>query len=144
MWSAVRGTQIPYEADAPLGWLWFQFHNSWNTSSHDNGKHLVIIEIFDNAGNRLKPVGSPGTGTEKTFSYRRWVDEENTIAVNFAALTHMFHVDNVHCYAHIVDFRKNGVSSIEECQFITGCTTDQFTVGYYSFHTNGFMRNYIL
>ncbi|HXG06468.1 MAG TPA: hypothetical protein VNI77_03985 [Nitrososphaera sp.] len=42
------------------------------------------------------------------------------VAVNFAALTHMFHVDNIKCYGDIVDFRKNGVPSTAECQFITG------------------------
>jgi hypothetical protein len=135
---------IPYEADAPLGWLWFQYHQTWNTTVHDNAKHLVVVEIFDASGNRLKPNGAPGADMAKPFTYRRWIDEENTVAVNFVALTHMFHVDNIKCYGDIVDFRRNGVPSTAECQFITGCGTDNFSVGMYAFHVNGFMSSYNL
>ena len=135
---------IPYEADAPLGWLWFQFHQIWNTTTHENGKHLVIIEIFDNGGNRLKPTTSSGTGNPIAFSYRRWVDEENTNTVNYAALTHMFHIDNISCYGDIVDLRKNGIPSTEECQFLTGCANDTFSAGFYAFHKNNFMSSYHL
>jgi len=135
---------IPYEADAPFGWLWFQYHQTWNTTAYDNTKHLVIVEIFDANGNRLKPNGAPGSDIAKPFTFRRWIDEENTTTVNFAALTHMFHVDNIKCYGDIVDFRKNGVPSTAECQFIAGCATDNFSVGMYAFHVNGFMSSYHL
>jgi hypothetical protein len=148
--------EIPYEADAPLGWLWLQYHQKWNTISSDttssepgigfisDDKYLVIVEIFDPAKNRLKPSAAPGTGTGIAFNYRKWEDFDNTEVVNFAALTHMFHVNNVHCYADIVDFRKNGTASLEECQYIVGCPADTFSVGFYAFHEDEFMNNYIL
>ncbi|NOJ27181.1 MAG: hypothetical protein DA330_04130 [Nitrososphaera sp.] len=140
---------IPYESDAPDGgWLWFQFHQWWNTLvdpvSIVNGKYLVTVEVFDASGNRLKPNGSVGLGTDKPFTFRRWTTETITDAVNFAALTHLFHVNNVSCYGDIVDLRKNSVPSIEECQFIQGCTNDNFSVGFYAFHVNRFMASYSL
>ena len=136
---------IPYEADAPDGgWLWFQFHQSWNTTKGDNAKYLIVVEVFDAAGNRLKPQGAPGAGTEKPFTFRRWSSEAMTDPVNYAALVHMFHADNVSCYGDIVDLRKNGVSSTEECQFIQACQNDGFSVGFYAFHAKNFMASYRL
>ncbi|HEX6067886.1 MAG TPA: hypothetical protein VFZ05_03715, partial [Nitrososphaera sp.] len=136
---------IPYEADAPDGgWLWFQFHQSWNTTKGDNAKYLIVVEVFDAAGNKIKPQGSAGTGTEKPFTFRRWSSEALTDAVNYAALAHMFHADNIACYGDIVDLRKNGMPSTEECQFIQGCENDNFAVGFYAFHANKFMASYRL
>ena len=140
---------IPYESDAPDGgWLWFQFHQSWNTLQDPisivDDNYLVIVEVFDAAGSRLRPNGATGAGTDKPFTFRRWSTETTTDAVNFAALTHLFHVNNVSCYGDIVDLRKNGVPSIEECQFIQGCANDNFSVGFYAFHANKFMASYSL
>jgi hypothetical protein len=136
---------IPYESDAPDGgWLWFQFHHAWNTTLHDNGKQLVIVEVFDAAGNRIKPAAAPGAGSPVGFTFRRWVDETNTAAVNFAALSHMFHVDNVSCYGDIVALRKNDQAVSGPCLFLQGCTGDDFTVRFYGFHVNGFMHSYNL
>lgn len=136
---------IPYEADAPAGgWLWFQFHQSWNTKQGDNAKYLIVVEVFDAAGNRLKPQGSPGSGTDKPFTFRRWSSETLTDVVNYPALAHMFHADNISCYGDIVDVRKNGTPSTEECQFIQGCESDNFSVGFYAFHVKGFMKGYSL
>jgi hypothetical protein len=136
---------IPYESDAPDGgWLWFQFHHAWNTAQHDNGKHVVIVEVFDAAGNRIKPAGAPGAGNPVGFTFRRWTDEINTAAVNFAALTHLFHVDNVSCYGDIVALRKNNEAVSGPCLFLQGCTGDNFTVRFYAFHANNFMHSYNL
>ena len=136
---------IPYESDAPDGgWLWFQFHHAWNTTQHDNGKHVVIVEVFDAAGNRIKPAGAPGAGNPVGFTFRRWTDETNTVAVNFAALTHLFHVDNVSCYGDIVALRKNNEAVSGPCLFLQGCAGDNFTVRFYAFHTNNFMHSYNL
>lgn len=136
---------IPYESDAPDGgWLWFQFHQSWNTAEHDNGKHVVIVEVFDAAGNRIKPAGAPGAGSPVGFTFRRWTDETNTAAVNFAALTHLFHVDNVACYGDIVALRKNNEPAAGACLFLQGCTDDNFAVRFYAFHVNNFMQSYSL
>jgi hypothetical protein len=136
---------IPYESDAPDGgWLWFQFHQSWNTTQGENAKYLIVVEVFDAAGNRLRPQGSVGAGAEKPFTFRRWSSETMTDAVNFAALVHMFHADNISCYGDIVDLRKNGAPSTEECQFIQACTTDNFSVGFYAFHAKNFMASYRL
>lgn len=136
---------IPYESDAPDGgWLWFQFHQSWNTTQGENAKYLIEVEVFDAAGSRLRPQGSVGSGTEKPFTFRRWSSEAMTDAVNYAALAHMFHADNISCYGDIVDLRKNGAPSTEECQFIQACTTDNFSVGFYAFHAKNFMASYRL
>jgi hypothetical protein len=140
---------IPYESDAPDGgWLWFQFHQSWNTLvdpvSIVDDNYLVIVETFDAAGNRLRPNGAAGAGIDKSFTFRRWTTETTTDAVNFAALAHLFHVNNVSCYGDIVDLRKNSVPTTEECQFIQGCANDNFSVGFYAFHANRFMASYSL
>lgn len=140
---------IPYESDAPDGgWLWFQFHQSWNTLQDPvsivDDNYLVIVDVFDAAGNRLRPNGAAGMGVDKPFTFRRWSTETATDAVNFAALAHLFHVNNVSCYGDIVDLRKNGTASTEECQFIQGCANDNFSVGFYAFHANRFMASYSL
>ncbi len=136
---------IPYESDAPDGgWLWFQFHQSWNTTLHDNGKHLVIVEVFDAAGNRIKPAGAMGAGIDKPFTFRRWSTETATDAVNYAALVHIFHADNVACYGDIVALRKNDAPVEGSCLFLTGCSGDKFTVRFYAFHVNKFMHSYNL
>lgn len=136
---------IPYESDAPDGgWLWFQFHQSWKTTLHDNAKHLIIVEVFDAAGNRVRPAGATDAGIDKPFTFRRWSSETNTDAVNFAALSHMFHVDNVACYGDIVALRKNDAAIEGSCLFLTGCSGDKFTVRFYAFHANKFMHSYNL
>lgn len=93
-----------------------------------------------------KPSTSPPSdpGTTKPFNYLRWIDETNTTPVNFAVLTHMFHVNNKHCYGDIYDLRKNHVPSIEECQYMVGCENDAFSVGFFAFHEDNFMQSYHL
>ena len=69
----------------------------------------------------------------------------------FADVAHLFWIDNQAVEGDIVDFRKNGVPSSEECQFISGPATTTVAVGFRAFHargvlnpTNTFMRSYAL
>lgn len=90
--------------------------------------------MFDKDGNRLRPNGATGAGTDKAFTFRRWTAPGTTFAVPFAALTHMLWWDNRRATAEIVDIRKNGSPSSAECQFLAGAALDTVTVGYRAFH----------
>jgi len=137
--QAVGGTaglfKIPYDADAL--WLGGQFHQSLDTRLYPNGRYLIILEVFDSTGARLKPTGSPGAGTDKDFSYLRWLVEtgpDSIATVPFAALTHLFWFDNRPCYGDIEDLKKNHVANTAECQFLSGPSTTLFSVGFRAFH----------
>jgi hypothetical protein len=127
---------IPYWDNAHQ-WLHGQFHHSWNTVIEDNGRYLVILEIFDSAGNRLRPIGAPDEGIDTDFDFLRWTDPVNLTPVRYASLMHVFWVDKQPCYADIEDLRLNGMQSTEECQFLTGNAESQFSAGFRAFHANG-------
>ncbi len=128
--------RIPYW-DANNQWLYGQFHHRWNTLSNANGRYLLSVEIFDAAGNRLRPNGASGGGVDTNFHFLRWIDPVNTVQVPFAALQHVFWVDKQACYGDIEDLRMNGVSSNQECQFMSGVAGSTFSAGYRAFHQNG-------
>jgi hypothetical protein len=139
---------IPYW-DAGHQWLHGQFHHSWNTMLEANGRHLVIVEIFNSAGDRLRPTGATGDGLDKNFDFLRWVDSVNTTPVPYASLVHVFWTDKQPCYADIEDLRKDGVANTEECQFMSGKKKSTFSAGFRAFHANGpiaepFMWYYIM
>jgi hypothetical protein len=123
--------KIPFGTD----WLWPQYHNYWSTTAEPNGRYMMEVEVFDAAGNRLKPTGTPGSGTDAAFNFLRWTDSVNTTPVPFPDLLHLFWVDNVPCYAKIVDLRMNGVANTAECQFMTGDCCSTFSAGYRAFHS---------
>lgn len=127
--------KIPYWSDA--AWLSNQYHQVWNTASDPNGRHLTIVEIFDQNGNRLKPTGTGGAGTAKNFDYLHWREPDAFDVVSFAALTHVFWTDNTPVFSDIEDLRKNHSPNTEECQFMTGGAGNRFSVGFRSFHVNG-------
>ncbi|MCZ6690966.1 MAG: hypothetical protein O7H41_15355 [Planctomycetota bacterium] len=142
--------KIPYW-DVNRLWLSGQFHHYWETPSGANGQHLLLLEIFDVNGERMKPLAAPATSPGKAvdFCFLRWTDPLVTEDVPFAELAHLFWVDNLACYADIVDVRQGGVESADICQFLTGTETSQFSVGFRAFHTKGpvlepFMLNYRL
>ena len=66
------------------------------TSGLADGRYLVMIEVFNAAGARLKPAAAPAAeaGTSAPFTFRRWNVPASTVAVPFAALTHMMWWDN--------------------------------------------------
>jgi hypothetical protein len=136
---------IPYDADAD--WQSGQYHGFVDTTGFADGRFLITIEVFDSAGRRLRPNGTPavGMGVEATaaFTFRRWYQEIGPTAnVPFAALTHMFWWDNRRAQCQIVDLRKDHVPSTEECQFIGGVGSSQFSVGYRAYHPNGMFQLY--
>jgi hypothetical protein len=128
--------EIPYDADRD--WQSGQYHALLDTTVFANGRHLLRLEIFNAAGQLLRPTGTadPGGSVQAAFTYRRWQTEVGpTLEVHFAALTHLFWWDNRKAVAHIVDLRKDGNPSSEECQFIVGENSSLFSIGYRAYHS---------
>ncbi|MBL8980827.1 MAG: hypothetical protein JNL26_01505, partial [Gemmatimonadetes bacterium] len=107
--------------------------------------HLITLEVFDAAGQRLRPVGAsdsasgpgglPGTEVNAAFEYRRWFQPggsvgDDTKVVPFAALTHLFCWDNRVPVADITQLVRNGVASSQECQFLVGTPGTTFGIEY--------------
>jgi len=102
--------------------------------------HLITLEIFNSAGERLRPLGVPasgqaGTELAKPFKFRRWFQPEgspgdDTVEVPFAALTHLFCWDNRAPRADITRLVKDGIASNEECQFLLGANSSTFGIEY--------------
>lgn len=101
--------------------------------------HLVTLEVFNAAGERLRPLGvpasgQPGTEVAKAFKYRRWFQPggsvgDDTEEVPFAALTHLFCWDNRLPVADITRLVMNGIASDEECQFLVDDDDGEATFG---------------
>ncbi|PID79120.1 hypothetical protein CSB20_11700 [bacterium DOLZORAL124_64_63] len=127
--------KIPYWSDE--AWLSNQYHQSWDTTDQPGGKYLLIVEIFDASGNRLRPSGSTGAGTEKAFDFLHWKTPVEFDKVPFAALTHLFWTDNTSVYGDIVDIRKGGVPSTAQCQFLSGEPADNLSLGLRAYHKAG-------
>lgn len=164
--------KIPYESDAD--WTGsVRYHALINTlNSNLNvpadaeadfdepaSNHLITLELFNAAGERLRPLGTPASGQpgveiEKPFKYRRWFQPagspgDDTIEVPFAALTHLFCWDNRAPRADITRLVKDGLASNEECQFLVGAGNSTFGIEYRAFvpderfqqnHTIGWVR----
>jgi hypothetical protein len=128
--------RIPYRDSGHL-WLDAQFHGYWNTVAEPNGRHLVSVEVFDDAGNRLRPAGATGDGADRNFDFLRWIEAGSTVAAPYAKLNHVFWTDRLPVYADIEDLRQNGVANIQECQFMVGAAASTFSAGFRAFHTNG-------
>jgi hypothetical protein len=134
---------IPYDADAD--WHSGQYHAALNTRSFTDGRHLVTLEVFNNAGQRIRPNGASGPGIDAGFTFRRWHQEIGpTAPVPFAALTHMFWWDNRKAEAQIVDLRKNTIASSAQCQFLVGSDSATFSVGYRAYHEQNINPLFIL
>lgn len=135
---------IPYDADHD--WQDDQYHGFLDTTGLANDRYLVMLEVFDGAGNKIKPNGSSGPGTNAPFTFRRWSVPIGPLDdVPYAALTHMFWWDNSASTAHIEDLRLDGVASTAECQFLVGTASSTFSSGYRAYHPNEmFLLNYTL
>ena len=127
--------RIPYHADHD--WKDGQYHGGIDTTAFANDRHLIMIEVFDDAGNRIRPNGSSGPGADANFRFRRWYQQIGPTAnVPFAALTHMFWWDNRPAVAKIEALRNNGVPSGDECQFMSGSGSSLFSADYRAYHQN--------
>jgi hypothetical protein len=129
--------EIPYNADHD--WLSGQYHGWVDTAGFVEGRYLITVEIFDAAGQRLRPVNVPpgevGLGVPAGFTFRRWFQEVGpTAEVPFAALSHMFWWDNRKTTARIEALRHGNTESSDECQFISGCASDLFSISYRAYH----------
>lgn len=131
--------QVPYWSSPDHRYLSGQFHQVWNTAQtlFPDGKYMLIIEVFDAAGNRIKPAGAVGPGANQPFQFRRWVSAADTDPVLFADAAHVFWVDNTPVGGDIVDLRKNGDPNIAECQFMTGGGSSTFAIGFRAYHVHG-------
>lgn len=146
--------KIPYDTGDPLGpneeWQDGQYHGVIPTSEFPNGRYLVMIEVFNAAGARLKPSTAPAAeaGTAAPFTYRRWNVPASTNPVPFAALTHMMWWDNRAAVADIVDIRLNGSPSSDQCQFLEGGAGATVQIGYRAYHPQpgspSFLHNHSL
>jgi hypothetical protein len=106
-------------------------------------RHLITLEVFNAAGERLRPLGTPATGqpgTEvaKAFKFMRWFQPsgspgDDLTPVPFGALTHMFLWDNRPPVADITRLVRNGLPSAEECQFLVGSNNATFAIEYRSY-----------
>lgn len=125
---------IPYNTQL---WLSGQYHQSLDTTTLANGRYLLVLEIFDQNGTRLRPTGATGAGTDTPFRFLRLLQApgpNSTASVPFAALTHLFWFDNRPCYGKIEDLDVNGIADTSVCQFLTGAASTQFQVGYRALH----------
>ena len=57
--------KVPYWSSPNHRYLSGKFHQVWNTpqTKFPDGKYLLVIEVFDAAGNRIKPNGAAGPGS---------------------------------------------------------------------------------
>ncbi|MEM6638009.1 MAG: hypothetical protein AAF667_19200 [Pseudomonadota bacterium] len=138
--------EIPYDTNPTTDWNAGQYHARLDTRlaqwSNPDVRHLVMLEVFDENGRRLRPQGTPATGLPGTeiaapFRFERRVAElgpkDN---VPFGALTHMFWWDNRDVECEIEDMRLNGATFNAECLFFGGTSASTFSVGYRAYHPN--------
>lgn len=136
--------EIPFDLPGGEEWEAGQYHAHLDTTdavwSNPLARHLVTLEIFNAAGQRLRPNGTPATGqpgAEGTaaFTYRRKTAATGpTQNVPFGALTHLFWWDNRPVEASIETLRLDGLASNAECQFLTGTAASQFSIEYRAYH----------
>ena len=145
--KTVGGTEglfeIPY-VDANHRWLGNQFHYRLDTTDFTNGRYLLILELFNAAGDQIKPVGAGGSGTAADFHFIWWDTATTTQNVPYSTLIHALRFDNVKCYGDIIDLRKNGIANTQDCQFMSGPANTQFSVGFRAYHQNDYMLRYEL
>jgi hypothetical protein len=131
---------IPYDTGVPLGaneeWQDGQYHGVIPTTDLDDGRYLVMIEVFNAAGARLKPLAAPAAeaGVGAAFTFRRWNVPASTIPVPFAALTHMMWWNNQAAVADIVNIQMNGAPSDAQCQFLEANAAATVGIGYRAYH----------
>ncbi|MEE9455178.1 MAG: hypothetical protein V3V13_12480 [Paracoccaceae bacterium] len=144
--------EIPYDTNPTTDWNAGQYHAHLNTEDahwiDPDVRHLVMLELFDNAGKRLRPNATAATGLGGTegpasFTYeRRYQEVGATANVPHGALTHMFWWDNREVAVKVEDLRLNGAESTNECQFLIGDDSSTFGIGYRAYHPNPMFQLY--
>lgn len=146
---------IPYDADlkgdpaVSEEWLANQFHGQIDTSQFTDGKYLLTVEVFDAAGQRLRPTGADGAGTEAPFQYKLWQKSAGTDlfpSVAFAGLTHMLWWDNRFGVGDIegVDV-TDSPTPVGTCLFLRGPATAKLMIRHRAYHPEPmFFHNYSL
>lgn len=131
--------KVPYWSSPDHRYLSGLFYQVWNTAQtrFPDGRYMLILEVFDGAGNRIKPNGAAGPGTAQNFQFRRWSSVADTDPVPFADAAHVFRVDNTPVGGDIVDLRKDGTANTAECQFMSGSGASTFSIGFRAYHVNG-------
>lgn len=127
--------RIPYDADEE--WQSGQYHALLDTTRFARGRFLLTLEVFNAAGQRMRPAGTPDPGgsVAAAFTFRRWYQQVGPTAnVPFGALTHMLWWDNRSAQAQLVDLRQGGEASTETCQFLEGAGDETFSTGYRAYH----------
>ena len=120
--------KIPYANDHD--WTTDVIHHAVFRTGTRNARFLVYVEVFDSGGTRLTPAAN-------SFDFLRrmkFTGPDSLATVGFNKLANYFWIDNKHCEGDIVDIRKNGVPSVDECQFKTGTADSTISIGYRAFH----------
>jgi hypothetical protein len=131
---------IPYDADLPPNeeWLANQYHGQLDTTAFPNVRHLVTVEVFDANGNRLRPTGAGGAGTDAPFTYHLWQKAGAVDVfpnVPFAGLTHMLWWDNRTGTGDIEGVQVAGSPTpVGTCLFLTGPGTAELRMRYRAYH----------
>ena len=146
---------IPYDADlkgdpaVSEEWLANQFHGQIDTTKFTDGKYLLTVEVFNAAGQRLRPTGADGAGTEAPFQYKLWQKSAGTDlfpSVAFAGLTHMLWWDNRFGVGDIegVDV-TDSPTPVGTCLFLRGPATAKLMIRHRAYHPEPmFFHNYSL
>lgn len=130
---------IPYDADLPANEEWrdAQFHAQLPTPNHAEGRYLLTLEVFNAAGQRLRPTGATGPGVNAPFRFMRWVSPGSPDVfanVPFAGLTAMLWWDNRAGTGDIIGLRKDGLQTSGECQFLSGTAASTLAVDFIAHH----------
>jgi hypothetical protein len=146
--------RIPYWSGGNF-WLSSQYHQVWHTPLSLDGRYLLVLELFDGTGARIKPNSAPAAepGAARAFQFRRWRfgDPSSTDNVPFSDASHVFWADNTKVVGDIADVRQDHTPSTAECQFLSGAGSSEISIGFRAYHvhgvldpTNTFMASYSL
>lgn len=112
-------SEIPYWDEHD--WLSGQYHGELDTSGLKEGWYVLILELFDGAGN-LIPAG---------INYVNWNSESDTDPVPFAKLLVPLYVDNRSCYAAINKVTAPAsTGSDPDCLYLAGGASQQVRFEY--------------
>jgi hypothetical protein len=114
--------EIPYGHD----WVGGRYHAHLDTTGLTQGRYLVILELFDNAGNPVTPADG--------FDFLRWTSLNTLTPVATAALPHLFWWDNRHSHAKIESVDGGLNTGNATCMFIEGPGNTPIRVEYEANH----------
>lgn len=112
-------SEIPYWHDH--AWMSGQYHGEFVTTGLAPGWYVLILELFDPAGN-LIPSG---------INYVNWNTPTTTDAVPFAKLLEPLYVDNRSCYGEIRNVTAPAsTGSDPDCLYLVGGASQQVRFEY--------------